>query len=280
MLSLPLSALGRVIVFLGGVILSGDNTNLDQNVKNLESTCLALSASIIAARAKMEEHNAQLSMAVQSKPEEVTETTDVNQTETSKKCPSEKDEKECPTTEKQAVASNDARSSRTSKRVRSRTISSEKQNEREIKKSSVEHLLTSIIFQCKLDDLTDANASGSIRDTKDDFYVCKSFFESISNGCGDEEDANLGTIHSRSLAPVLGGYSLYDFVKSCSIENSGPHDLLRRFLLHVSKNTDSVFLHESTGVVVLGSCLLECKCTRFMHLLHNCPNGGRASKYH
>ena len=53
--------------------------------------------------------------------------------------------------------------------------------------------------------------------------------------------------------------SLSSFVEQWSGRNSGPMDLVQKYLVHVATNVEDVFASDASGTVALTSCILSCK---------------------
>lgn len=80
-----------------------------------------------------------------------------------------------------------------------------------------------------------------------------------------ESSEALATKRREAKEPI-GDSSLATFVERWSNHNSGPMDLMMRYLIHVAMNAEDVFASDPGGTVVLTSCILSCKCLRNLHV--------------
>lgn len=251
---------------------------LSRDIVNFESTCRALSADLVSARAAAEKTRhqrmiaAERSMSRQSLEDEKGDGIGTNTTCDEDKGPTgntenkdgDKEMKE----DKQSSQPEDkkkksARSHRSSKRVLSQRITSGKNAERSAKRKSVEYCLVSAAFSCT---------------TQHPVYAAclknEGCWKTSSNdGTGSQEDDALATTTPTPASPVkmsragrlVGGFdegsdsSLKSFVLAWSGRNSGASDVLSGFLSHVSQHIVEVFSSEVGDTVALSSCILECK---------------------
>eukprot|EP00978_Attheya_sp_CCMP212_P004084 scaffold8837_cov54-Attheya_sp.AAC.2 len=162
------------------------------------------------------------------------------------------------------------RSHRSSKRVRSQLITSGKQAERAAKRNSVEYCLVSVLLCCT----TNSRKYSSLLRKSiqwEDLPAVKQHVLSIIRSVGvsgdekkDTPGSGLSTakgqlkIRSNESEARTGNSSLNYFVSEGCRSNSGPMDMLARFLSHVSRHADQVFASESSGVMMLASCVTEC----------------------
>jgi hypothetical protein len=63
----------------------------------------------------------------------------------------------------------------------------------------------------------------------------------------------------RELQAPAADSSLSSFVEQWSGRNSGPMDLVQKYLVHVATNVEDVFASDASGTVALTSCILSCK---------------------
>ncbi|KAL3790740.1 hypothetical protein HJC23_010019 [Cyclotella cryptica] len=146
------------------------------------------------------------------------------------------------------------RAGRASKRVRSLMLTSEKESERQAKRSSVEYCFLAGTLSC-----TAQNPLYS-RILETEFHweqlpVLKSCLKSLEefSGSNTKNDRNG---EKRIDTAVRGtSYSLSNFISNVTKKNSGPRHLLELFLVHVALNTADVF-ESSRGD--LTNCYLDC----------------------
>lgn len=250
MLALPSEALGTICQYLDSA-----------SVWKFEATCRALSASILSARASMERRNEANSDAARDKKEEEPS----SETVVNSNPPARDDVENEPSTASNRQTSggtseNEAtHSHRTSKRVQSKLITSGKLAERKAKRNSVGFCFIAALFGCTKDDYKyqaalkeeikwDDHLPGNLR-----IRSLPSHDVSPTKSTSKQQRENTG-IEAR-----LGDASLTAFVKKWSAKNSGPLDILSRYLAHVAMNVEEVFTVDSDSTVALPPFIIECK---------------------
>lgn len=244
MLVLPAKVLGRICQFLE-----------NRSIWRFEATCKALSVSIIAARVLIEK--------------EKSETVD-NERSVEKKTYREKAEepkgrktKETnPKTENDSSKNEKVQSHRTSKRLRSQLITSGKIADRESKRKSFDYCFLAATMSC-----TKAKHREDVKQFEKDGRVSK-LLQSQDIPASSEArrtfrntSSNPKDVNHKEARERLGDSSLSAFVEGrSSRQNSGPMDLLIKYLAHISINVEDVFSSEPGGTMVLASCVLSCKC--------------------
>lgn len=265
---------------------------LDQDVKKFESTCRALSVAIISARARLEEEKTyqrlqQQHIIIKENLEQETQLErervmalsvkgsnkgegDMDQSMNIE----EKEQQEQNVDEEKRSKLEYAQSRhRSSKRVQSQLLTSGKAAEKNAKRNSVEYCLLLNILGCTSNDKLYLKLCA----TKIDWIHLPSLSEgsarliylsSSSLSSKDQKKLKGSLLHSikerrdtRSIeAAARGGpSSLNSFIDQWSGLNSGPFDLLRRFLVHVSLHVEEIFLSETDGTMILSSCVMDCK---------------------
>mmetsp|Transcript_19287 Transcript_19287/g.34947 ORF Transcript_19287/g.34947 Transcript_19287/m.34947 type:complete len:2537 (-) Transcript_19287:2523-10133(-) len=264
MLTLPPTALGTVCKFLGN------------DTPKFEATCRAMSVSIISARATMEEERNHENYMTKNSSQDERENEESMEASDSDNAPTTQEaavpKSSAPDGECESKASRDQpnRSHRSSKRVRSQLITSGKQAERAAKRNSVEYCLVSVLLCCT----PNARKYSSLLRKSiqwEDLLAVKQHVLSIIRSVGVSGDEKKDTpglglstakgrlkIRSNESEARTGNSSLNYFVSEGCRSNSGPMDMLARFLSHVSRHADQVFASESSGVMMLASCVTEC----------------------
>jgi len=255
MLALPSEALGTICQYL-------DNAS----VWKFEATCRALSASILSARTSMERRSVTHGAAQDRKEEEPSTEAATGPNPPATSLPTTSTGAEPSTASNRQTSggtseSEDqaARSHRTSKRVQSQLITSGKLAERKAKRNSVEFCFLATLFGCTKDDEKykavlkekinwDENVPGNLR-----IQELSSQDTSPTKASCNKQRENSG-IEAR-----LGDASLTAFVKRWSAKNSGPLDILSRYLSHIAMNVEHVFTVDSESAVTLAPFVVESK---------------------
>ena len=253
MLVLPPRSLGTICSFL-------QNTD----IWKFEASCRALSVSIISARALLERRRAikpQNEGGSKGKEEEKNKEKpngeggqkahEANQEES-------KQDEETKTQEskEQHQAREQARSSRSSKRVRSQIITSGKKAERQAKRNSV----TFCMLAATLNILSDSKAyKESSTYTEQDWR--RLFNQRLSLVSFQPSDARRrGAVQADAVAldSRLSASCMTAFIDRWSKKNSGPFDLLKRYIAHVALNVEDVFGSDQDSIA-LASFVTDCE---------------------
>eukprot|EP00980_Cylindrotheca_fusiformis_P026363 scaffold15973_cov120-Cylindrotheca_fusiformis.AAC.4 len=146
---------------------------------------------------------------------------------------------------------------RTSKRLRSQMITSGKIAERSANRKSFEYCFLAATQACSKTEynriLKEAEANALARQNTQSAAKRESALRSNSY------DAYRQEAHERLSSASLGA-----FVATWNGRNSGPMDLLRKFLVHVAMNVQEVFSSDPRGPLELTSCILTGKILRLL----------------
>lgn len=248
-----------------------------RDIGSFETTCRALSAELVSARAVAERsrHQTERSRSRHSLEDEKgdgigTSTSGIeDQGPTSKSTASDKnnsnnEEKErdeqpqLPVDKKKRTA----RSHRSSKRVLSQKITSGKNAERSAKRKSVEYCLVSAVFSCTTQHpIYDACLKNESCWSSRSHITPQE--ESIATSPAPGSPAKMNKPNRAAGSGSNFGQnidsSLKAFLLAWSGRNSGASDIVRRFLSHVSQHVVAVFSSDYGDSVALSSCILECK---------------------
>jgi hypothetical protein len=160
-----------------------------------------------------------------------------------------------------------ASSYRTSKRVQSKRITSGKLAERKAKRNSVEFCFIAALFGCtKGDDKYqtalkeeikwDEQAPGDLR-----------IQSSLPQEGSPTKSTNKQQRDTAGIQARLGDASLSTFVETWSAKNSGPLDILSRYLSHIAMNVEQVFTVDSDNTLALPPFIIDCKFIFMLILL-------------
>lgn len=260
MLALPSSVLSTICQFL-----------TSDCIWRFEATCRALSVSIISARASMEQE-IQTSTEMQNRSiaasriaqdnNNSSDALDDHRAETDDRTGTE---------ENRGAVQHERRTSshRSSKRVRSQQITSGKLAERSAKRNSVEFCFLASTLSCTSDHntynslLREAVVWESLVPVK--YGACARVRSLISASsiaerghvsCPENQSQNRRRNEARERS---GDGSLTSFIGCWNSKNSGPLDVLYRFVSHVSLNVENVFSTDPGGMMVLASCVTDSK---------------------
>lgn len=247
---------------------------------NLECTCRALSSDVVSARAIAEKARRQRTTDIERRmaksslhengPEEKESMPNVDNGTTGgedgktgikgKEKATQNTAKDQAKEKTKSTKKKSARSNRSSKRVLSKRITSGKNAERSAKRKSAEYCLVSAVFSCTSQHPVYSECLKKESQASDNLAASADSMSPAKNVGGASNMTFLGPDDSSSLVGDLDS-SLKAFVLRWSEKNSGPNDILVRFLLHVSWYIDDVFSSEAGAgdVVALSSCVLECK---------------------
>lgn len=152
------------------------------------------------------------------------------------------------------------RSQRTSKRVQSKLITSGKLAERKAKRNSVDFCFIATLFGCTKGDEKYQAALKEEIDWDDPIpgglWIHSSQDQSPTKSVSNRQQRETAGISSR-----MGDASLTAFVKKWSANNSGPLDILSRYLTHIAMHVEEVFSIDPDGTVA--PFVIECKFVVF-----------------
>lgn len=247
-LSLPSAVLARICDFLE-----------QKDVWRFESTCRALSYSIVSARAisAVDKSNkpAQKLLPTQTENQEVKTDHEPEKADDQPHQSEDNESDKCP-------------GNRASIRLRSQLITEGKRSERSSRRSSTEYCLVSATLGCTPDNKT-------YQQCDMDYFDWESHENNTPNSVMDKSRRNV-TGSSRMVTTDamerqrrearerLSDASLSSFVNAWGTESATPVDVLFGFLAHVSIHIADVFASDPGGCMVLSSSLLECKCNHFI----------------
>ncbi len=153
-------------------------------------------------------------------------------------------------------------SSRSSKRVRMKEISTSKKQDREAKRNSFHYCFLAATLSCTKEKHNDM--AEDLLDTKEleHLFRGKEDKSLVSGNGGRKKGSNLqqlsmdSTQNSMEAVERISEASLSSFVQKWSSKNSGPMELLERYLGHVAMFAEEVFGSDSP-TMGLHSCLLN-----------------------
>ena len=139
---------------------------------------------------------------------------------------------------------------RVSKRVRSQMLSSEKETERQAKRSSIEYCFLSGVFSCTSQD---PNYVKLLKSNLD--WEKLPIFKSSVDRQSDNEASAKDIPQNKSVdATPFEMSSLGIFLETTRVNNSGPKHLLDKFLVYAAMHPDSVFSDRKNDP---SSCILD-----------------------
>jgi hypothetical protein len=248
MFVLPSRVLGRICQFLE-----------NNAIWRFEATCRALSVSIIAARASMEQETGKIEEkkeAEESKDQQNMDEEGENTDEKDTGVPRQDSQRETSGEEKRDGPS---RTHRTSKRVLSQLITSGKIADRKSKRNSVEFCFLAATLSCTKEEHRD-NIKKLMKEDKTIARLLEGGELSLTpNIRGSSLLSDATKWHRNEARERICDSSLSTFAERWSNSNSGPMDLLVRYLGHVATNVEDVFSSDPGGSMVLTSCVLGCK---------------------
>jgi hypothetical protein len=248
MLVLPSRVLGRICQFLE-----------NSAIWKFEATCRALSVSIIAARASMEQETGKIEEkkeAEESKDNENMDKEGETADEKDSGVPRHDAQRETSGEEKRDGPS---RTHRTSKRVLSQLITSGKIADRKSRRNSVEFCFLAATLSCTKEEHRD-NIKKLMKEDKTIARLLEGGELSLNpNIRGSSLLSDATNKHRNEARERICDSSLSMFAERWSCRNSGPMDLLMRYLGHVATNVEDVFSSDPGGSMVLTSCVLGCK---------------------
>ena len=250
MLALPTRVLGYICRFLES-----------SDVWKFEATCRALTVSLVAARASLEEERVATSRCRFDENDEGSrqQNQDVSRTmlavNNDEKVPSSVNNAFAQRRVSGSQRPEEATAHRTSKRLLSQLITSGKIAERKFRRSSVEYCFLAAALSTTKEEhrmITKRYLERAAAQLKS--------FESRRRNASQNAPSDSSERHRKEAVERLCSSSLSAFVERWSGNNSGPMDLLQRFLGHVAMNVDDVFSSDPGGPMVLISCLFGCEC--------------------
>ena len=258
MLVMPSRVLGTICLYLE-----------PGSIWRFEATCRALSVSIMAARASMEEDSKRKPLASnQQKGQALNDKEEQSEPQQADNSGGNNDDtnggEEPPSNVVPAQrrpareASDGSRNNRASKRLRSQQITTGKREARKSKRASIEYCFLASVLSCTQEEHTQ-NVKGLLERNP-----------SILRGDNELEKLSprkrlsilrdpSNNRHRNEARERTGASSLSEFARTWSGRNSGPIDLLGRFLGHVAMNVEDVFASDPAGPTMLSTCLLACK---------------------
>jgi hypothetical protein len=253
MFVLPPKLLGRICGFLDM-----------KSVVRFESTCRF---ALISARASTETESVERNPKAGNKQEKAQAQPDESEKvvvdskdqANGKESADSKDQangKESAEIESEKNEKNQVQSHRTSKRLLSQMITSGKIAERSANRKSFDYCFLAATLSCTKTEyyeiLKEAKSNNSIG--QDD----ASPFKHERASRNSSSDVYLLEARERLSAASLGA-----FVEKWSGRNSGPADLLMKFLAHIAMNVQEVFISDPRGPLELTSCILTGKFTQW-----------------
>jgi hypothetical protein len=254
LLTLSPLVLGMICEFLGLSNNEGDG-DVSVDVTNLESTCRSLSVDVISARALIEKTRNLRLKQIEHEMSQILE-----------------DEKNLESQTNFDVDNDGAdfdhakflRVHRTSKRVQSQLLTSEKEAERITKRKSVEYCLISSVIPCTIDSPVYSHLIGKYNWAKLEMFqpLTKIKTQFFSNSPKLDSQSGCETICTKTIKHFESQTSLpllYDFIGGYNTSATSASDLLHKYLTLIASNVDEVCKNEYGGTVLLISCISECK---------------------
>lgn len=157
---------------------------------------------------------------------------------------------------------------RASKRLRSQLINSGKISERNSRRKSVQYCLLASTLSCRstdpayialkkqtniewdlfIGDITNCNISSRTINNASRIELISSSTKGVDSASRHQEEA----------LKRMGDSSISFFLNRYNNKNSGPVDLLFKYLCHVSRNVEQVFSIDPGDAMTLTSCVIEC----------------------
>lgn len=232
MLSLPQRSLGLICRYLR-----------NEDIWRFEATCRGLSAAILSARALLERAETTQKVAqekIQVGPNEAAEASMIPR-------PQQEHLKKQNLTESRRDEPTRARSS---KRVLSQLITSGKRAERESKRASVKYCLLASTLHCTFgDEMHLQMSNGGIS--------WEVFNESTQGTLKGSQEQFLAQSEDSLIDGRLGDSCLTTFINKWSGNNSGPFDILQRYVVHVALNVVQVFQSDQDSLALSGF-IIDC----------------------
>lgn len=261
MLVLPQRTLGRICQYL-------DNPS----IWKLEATCRALSVSLVSARASMQDAEDRSQRATEKRANESSmgekeqeAISGTSGTVSTSGVGEQQNDFEGRVGASANLPTVPARqSSRSSKRIISQQISSEKKQDREQNRKSFDYCFLASTLSCTKEE--HEKLVNQLKGNKELAHLYEGAdhvltgLEGKKRGFRSESSSELVKSNRIEATERLSNASLPAFVDRWSSNNSGPMDMLERFLHHVSVNVEDVFSGESgsSGTMGLTSCIILC----------------------
>ena len=265
MLRLPSRVLARTLSYLE-----------ECSIWKFEATCRALSVSIMSVRATLERQGGR--DIANTDPKGTTEEEDVvmetagglkNTDDIAADSEERKEDGgkdgESKTNSNSKISTTEptmTRVGRSSKRVRSQQITSDKREDRLRKRKSVGYCLRAATLSCTVDDaglietLKETHAWDNI---KGEEWKLPATLEKVAP-IGKGKSASMeGIRHQLEASERIGSSSLSSFLQRLSSQNAGPCDLLVHYLGHVALHVEEVFSVDPGGRMDLNVCIAGCK---------------------
>ena len=264
MLRLPSRVLARTLSYLE-----------ESSIWKFEATCRALSVSIMSVRATLERQGGR--DIGTTDPKRTTEEEDVvmetadglkNRGDSAvvseeRKDDGDKDgESKSNSNSKFSTTEPATRVGRSSKRVRSQQITSDKREDRLRKRKSVGYCLRAATLSCTADD---ASLKETLKETYawdnmngEDWQLPATLEKNVPIGKGKSASME-GIRHQLEASERIGSSSLSSFLQRLSSQNAGPCDLLLHYLGHVALHVEEVFSVDPGGRMDLNVCIAGCK---------------------
>lgn len=240
MLSLPQRSLGVICKYLQ-----------NEDIWRFEATCRGLSAAILSARALLERKESAEIAANEQVQVDTPALAAQSDTNPLSLTTSEQTSKNESTDEKKR---DEPARSRSSKRVLSQLITSGKRSEREAKRGSVKHCLLASTLHCTSDE--DLSRKVPIEDINWD-TLYKSFLGSTQGLLKGAPENTAVQSEGATVDARLGDSCLTAFINKWSTNNSGPFDILQRYVTHVALNVVEVFQSDQDSLA-LSSFIIDC----------------------
>ena len=240
MLLLPHRSLGLVCKYLRS-----------EDVWRFEATCRGLSASILSARAMMERTEVSQNDAIDHHLDALGSTPQSSSVHLSEHSSSDHNrKKQIPEWRNR----DEPARARSSKRVLSQLITSGKRADRESKRGSVKYCLLASILSCTSEDEMYRNVARNNVDWDSSTNFDKGATHDLSK---EGFESSLAQSEGTSLDSRLGDSSLKAFLDKWSAKNSGPMDVLQRYVAHVALNVVEIFQSDQDSLALSG-LIVDC----------------------
>lgn len=260
MLCLPSRALTRILAYLK-----------ESDIWKFEATCRALSVSIMSVRAALERQGGgEEDRIIKEPPTTAIEQEDaviecVDETDKSNEAPKEAangenkvdDEGGAPAKTTKQTTVEPVKIGRTSMRVRSQQITSDKRDERLRKRKSVGFCLRAATLSTL--EYSPQQEAPFAWDTirGEQWQLPASLETNVPSGKGKSSSIE-GARHQLEASERIGSSSLSNFLHRLSSQNAGPVDLLLQYLGHVALHVEEVFSVDPGDKMVLNSSITGC----------------------
>lgn len=268
LLVLPTAVLARVVSFLEPA-----------HIWRFEATCRAMSASVISARAVLDndsemalrrKHSSRFTAAAAAVSGIIPPPRANNLRQVAQETVVTDVQQERPASQAASSLPSDGSageetgcSKRVSKRVRSQIISSGKRAERSSRRNSTEYCLLAATLGCTAENanyqrLLQTSDSSALQGS-DSF--CGLVPATVPAAQSKQSVGERFASDREDARERLGESSLSSFVESCALRRSlSPLACMFHFVAHASLHISHVFSCDPGGALVISSCLLDCKC--------------------